>query len=134
MSKHLGIPETVKGRLNPLIAKMFAATHFPPEKLQPHTPWCSAALCYVMEGLGIRSTRSAAALSWAKWGVESDCVPGAVAVFQHDNPDAGSTGHVSIVVRVDGDQLMCLGGNQSNTVRRSWYPRASVLCFRWPAE
>jgi uncharacterized protein (TIGR02594 family) len=134
MAKYLGIVEVIKGQLNPVIAKMFAATHFPPEKLQPRTPWCSAALCAVMEALGIRSTRSAAALSWAEWGVESDCVPGSIAVFKHDHVDAGATGHVSIVVGMDGDQILCLGANQSNSVRRSWYKKSSVLCYRWPAD
>lgn len=135
MAKLIGIREVIDGQLNPVIRAMFAATHYPPDQVGIKTSWCSAALCSVMEKLGLPHTHSAAAMSWLSYGVECEAKPGAIAVFEfHLNHGTGPTDHhVSIVTGIDADQLICLGGNQSNSVRRSWYPKAAVLGYRFPA-
>lgn len=134
MQKWLGIAELVKGKLNPVIRQMFASTHFPPDKVDANTPWCSAALCDVMERLGLGSPASASAMSWLKYGAPCAYKPGAIVVFGFKSKhDTGPTDHhVSIVVGKDRGSLLCVGGNQSSTVKRSWYSESAVLGMRWP--
>lgn len=136
LNKMVGMPELVKGRLNPAILKMFEATHYPPNALTNTTPWCSALLCSVFESLSIDSPRSASSTSWLKWGTDMGCIIGSVVVFEWPRKmDTGPTDHhVSIVTGIDHDSLLCLGGNQSNTVKHRWYPRNAAMGFRYPAN
>lgn len=95
-------------------------------------PWCSAFACWVFEGDGIRSTRSAAARSWLQWGRELDAPQiGCVLVFTR--PGEPGSGHVGFYTGVDAnDQLLVLGGNQGNQVAIRPYPKARLLSCRWP--
>lgn len=93
------------------------------------TPWCAGFVGAMLEKAGIPSTRSGLARSYLKWGVACEAKPGAVVVF----PRAGGSGHVGFVSAIQGDQLLVLGGNQSDSVNISKFPKASALGFRWPA-
>jgi uncharacterized protein (TIGR02594 family) len=96
------------------------------------TPWCSSFACWTMERGGYRSTRSAAARSWLRWGTPSAAKLGAVAVFQRGlNPNAG---HVAYYIASDGPRILVLGGNQNNRVCRTWYKAAALLGYRWPRQ
>jgi uncharacterized protein (TIGR02594 family) len=96
-------------------------------------PWCAAFVCAMLEEAGVRSTRSAAASSFAEWGEPSELVDGAVVVFGKADPDAGGSGHVAFLVGVEGDSVLVLGGNQGNAVSIAKRPRARVVAVRWPA-
>lgn len=93
------------------------------------TPWCAGFVGGVLESVAIRSTRSAAALSYLKWGAAiPKPVLGAVAVKRRKGG-----GHVTFVVGSDGKGgLWCLGGNQNDAVRVSLYPASAFESFRWP--
>ena len=103
--------------------------------------WCSAALCFVVDKArethpGIDpSTRSAAASSWASWGLE---VPdggqdkGDVVVFNH---------HVAVYLKEDDEHpglIQIVGGNQGDlgggpdAVNVKWRRLDGVLHFRRP--
>lgn len=129
-----GIKEVVGGRLNPQIAQMFRHTRFPLDQLTSKTAWCAAAINWALENSGYRGTRSAAAKSFANYGVEIEPQYGAIAYFGPGSADAGGTGHVTFVIGVDHDSLYCLGGNQSNTIKRTWYPRSRMLACRYPSS
>jgi len=94
--------------------------------------WCSAFLCYVFEKNYIKSTKSAAARSWMKWGKPLDKpVLGCVVVFWRDNPDSWK-GHVGLYCSEENGKIKVLGGNQSDKVCIKSYSKDKVLGYRWP--
>lgn len=125
--RDLGVRE---GRDDARIVRMHQRTGLKAQSSK--VPWCSSAMCDWFESVGIRSTRSAAAKSWATWGRACDLEPGAVAVFGKHDPDAKGTGHVALVVGVEGDDVLVLGGNQRNAVNVARRPRAAIVATRWP--
>lgn len=134
LDKHSGMPEVVAGKLNPVIVDMLAGTRFPMDKVTTKTAWCAAAIEAALRAAGYRGTRSAAAASYATYGIEVAPQYGAIAVFDPASKDAGGTGHVTFIVGIDHDSFLCLGGNQSNTVRRSWYPKSRLVACRYPTQ
>jgi uncharacterized protein (TIGR02594 family) len=106
------------------------------------TAWCSAYVGACLERAGIRSTRSAAARSYMKWGVAIEQpVLGCVVVFWRGSKN-GWSGHVGFVV---GKQwlrnaqgvwewhLVVLGGNQGDAVNTKAFPVSRVLGYRLPS-
>lgn len=93
-------------------------------------PWCAAFVGAMLEQSGIRSTRSDAARSYLRWGVElSAPVVGCIVIFER-----GAGGHVGFVVgRDERGRLLVLGGNQDNRVKISAFSAGRVLAYRWPA-
>lgn len=134
LDKHSGMPEVVAGKLNPKITEMFRTTRFPIDKLTNKTPWCAAGIGWALREAGFQGTRSAAAASYATYGIEVPPQYGAIAVFSPATPDAGLSGHVSFIVGLDHDSYLCLGANQSNTIRRTWYPRSRLVACRYPTQ
>jgi len=94
------------------------------------TPWCAAFVGAMLEGSGIVSSRFESAKSYLTWGVKlTDPVYGCIVVF---NRDGG--GHVGFVVGVDAfDNLLVLGGNQSDVVCIRAFGRDRVAGYRFPA-
>lgn len=127
----LGLREVPGARHNPTILgwwqKIFA------DFRDDETPWCAAFVGGVLEEVGIKSTRSAAARSYLKWGRSlSQPVPGCVVVFWRGSP-SGWSGHVGFVVGKDAfGNLMVLGGNQGDAVNIKPFGRDRVLGYRWP--
>ena len=99
------------------------------------TPWCAAAVGAWLEDAGIRSTRSAAARSYHKWGVQfTGPAVGSIVVFWRGSP-TGPFGHVGIVVGRDQfNNVMVLGGNQGDEVNIRPFSTNRVLSYRWPSN
>lgn len=99
------------------------------------TPWCAGFVGGVLEECNIRSSRSAAARSYCKWGVLlAGPAVGAVVVFWRGKP-SGWSGHVGFVIGKDQfGNLMVLGGNQGNAVTVKPFSRKRVLGYYWPKE
>lgn len=99
------------------------------------TSWCAAFVGGVLEECGIKSTRSAAARSYEKFGMFLDGpAVGAIVVFWRGNPK-GWQGHVGYVVGRDSkNNLMVLGGNQGDRVSIAAFDTARVLSYHWPTE
>lgn len=92
------------------------------------TPWCSSFMCAAHETQGIRSTRSAAAKSWATWGKEGDGSVGDIAVFKRTGGH-----HVAFINKKfqrGASVVNVLGGNQSNKVRVSDYDASNLIAIR----
>lgn len=99
------------------------------------TAWCAAFVGACLERAGLRCTRSLMARSYLSWGddaAERENVLGAVAVFSRGSNPAH--GHVGFYLGGNRDTVWVLGGNQSNSVRVSAYPRARLLALRWPGD
>lgn len=127
----IGLREIPGSRHEPQIISWWQAIQAPFR--DDETPWCAAYVGGVLEEVGIRSTRSASARSYERWG-EQVATPayGAVTVFWRGSR-TGWQGHVAFLVGVTntGD-LLCLGGNQSDAVNVAKFPRSRLLGFRFP--
>ncbi|MCA1458776.1 TIGR02594 family protein [Bradyrhizobium sp. BRP22] len=93
-------------------------------------PWCALFANMVLTKIGIKGTETLWALDWDKWGQKLSGP--AVGAFAPMKRKGG--GHIAIVVgRNKRGNLMCLGGNQNDTVSIVPFPPNRPLSFRWPA-
>ena len=94
--------------------------------------WCSSFVNWCMKQAGIEGTKSAAARSWQNWGKKLDSPRnGCVAVLRRGtNP---TNGHVAFYVGEGSSTIRLLGGNQSDQVKVSAFPKTMVLSYRWPS-
>lgn len=99
------------------------------------TPWCAGFVGGVLEEVGVKSSRSAAARSYMTWGVElPGPAVGSVVTFWRGNIDSWH-GHVGFVVGKDyRGHLMVLGGNQGNEVCIKPFNTWRVLSYSWPED
>lgn len=120
-------------RHNPLILRMWEQLKLPFR--DDETSWCAGYVGYCLEEAGVRSTRSAAARSYEKWGVKLDertAPVGAVIVFWRGSPK-GWQGHVGFLVGWDQrGRPLVLGGNQGDTVSIKPFDRARMVGLYWP--
>lgn len=126
---YLGEREIKGPKHNSKILRMFELIRTPWFR-DDETPWCAAFVGACLEEVGIVSTRSAAALSYANFGVELPRpAVGAIAVKKRNGG-----GHVGFVVGRDKNgRLLILGGNQNDMVTISPYREDDFFTFRWPS-
>lgn len=94
------------------------------------TPWCAAFVGAMLERAGYQSTRFESARSYLEWGrpLSLPCL-GCIVVMTRTGG-----GHVGFCVgRDSADNLLILGGNQSDMVNIAAFPRSRVTGYRWPA-
>lgn len=132
--KYIGLKENKGSKHAPLIVQMWARIKLAGIK-DDETPWCAAFVGSCLEEAGIKSTRSAAALSYEKYGTGLNYpVVGAIAYKKRYN-SAGKTigGHVFFVAGQDAQgRIMGLGGNQSDQVCIAPFNKSVILGYRWP--
>lgn len=125
----IGQKEVVGKKSNPRIVQYHQATTL--KATDDETAWCSAFVCWCLELAGEKSTKSAAARSYLKWGKAIKDFPvGAVVVLQRGT--STWQGHVGFIVGSDKDTVSLLGGNQSSSVNIQKYPKSRILGVRWP--
>jgi uncharacterized protein (TIGR02594 family) len=108
-------------------------------------PWCSSFVNYCVTtcGVDLKTTRSARARSWLRWGVGLGypCL-GCIVVLKRGGsnqpgPDViNAQGHVGFFVgyqETAQGHISVLGGNQSDRVCTFAYPADRVLGYRWAA-
>lgn len=127
---YIGQREIAGVKNNPLILHWWVLIHAAFN--DDETPWCAGFVGGVLEECGIRSSRSAAARSYLKWGRElKGPAVGAIVVFERGPVN----GHVGFVVGRDAaGNLLVLGGNQGDMVRISPFRVSRLLGYRWPAD
>ncbi len=101
------------------------------------TPWCAAFVGHCLESVGIRSSRSAAARSYEKWGEWIETRPGVLpipygAVVVLSRPGAPGSGHVGFYCGPSGQGFALLGGNQNDAVCVRSYLWSRIAAIRWP--
>jgi uncharacterized protein (TIGR02594 family) len=127
--KHIGQREIAGTRHNPLIVRWWAAISAPFR--DDETPWCAGFVGGCLEAVGIRSSRSAMARSYSRWGLGVAPAVGAIVVFSR--PPSSTSGHVGFIVgRDQHERLMVLGGNQGDAVNIKPFSLDRVLGYRWP--
>ena len=129
--QHLGVEEWPGAKHNPVIMSYFdAAGHSWVDG--DETAWCAAYVNAVLAEVGLIGTGALNARSFLDWGEAvalKDLKPGDVVVFWRESPESWK-GHVGFVSSIDGNNVLCLGGNQGNAVSVAPYPMSRVLGFR----
>jgi uncharacterized protein (TIGR02594 family) len=107
------------------------------------TAWCAAFVGAMLERSMVTSTRLPNARSYENFGldvlkdtgrVDVSRIPiGAVCVF--DRPPDAWKGHVAFATaRTANGEILCLGGNQSNSVSIAAKKIDQLIAARWPIE
>lgn len=92
--------------------------------------WCAAFVNGVCRESGVHGSGRADARSFLYVGSEvTNPIPGDIVVFWRGSKDSWK-GHVGIFIRETSDQIYVLGGNQSNQVNISAYPKFRLLGYR----
>lgn len=101
------------------------------------TPWCSAFMCAAaVMGGGFVGTRSAAAISWESYGQKIDLYNakiGDIIVlkrFVKGNPRARHVTFLHGEIKATDKNIICLGGNQNNSVSVSKYKIEDIVAIR----
>jgi len=134
--KEVGQHEVAGKSANPRIIEYHAATDL--KAKSDEVAWCSSFVNWCMTKAGIKGTRSAAAASWAGWGVASNGKHGSVAVIYNagsaNSSLSRSGNHVAFLLDETSTHLVLLGGNQSDSVKISNFAKKSwrVKAYRWP--
>ena len=110
---------------NPRIV-MYHNTTQPWSGTDDSVAWCSSFVNYCVEHAGLTGTDSQSAQSWKDWGrdVMDNPREGDIAVWRRGS---GTEGHVGFFRADQGDHISVLGGNQSDRVRISSYPKDGMM-------
>ena len=133
-----------------IINQYFPATDHPPIATVQH--WCGAFVAWCLKNSGDPEVAdsvvagAARAANWKTWGnrelrignlrsltsQNADKILGAVVVF-HPGSGTGTSGHVAFAVSRPNhsDKIECIGGNQSDTVKRSTFAISRIAAIRW---
>lgn len=130
--REFGQAEYAGGRENPRIIALFREVGHAQIK-NDEVAWCAAFCGACLERAGIRSTRSLLARSYLDWGQQLEKPrAGAIAVFRRGNDP--TKGHVGFWLAETDEDVLLLGGNQSNAVSVVRYPKSRLLALRWPSD
>ena len=102
-------------------------------KVDPvRTPWCAAFVNGILAQAGMKGTGSNLAISFTKYKTAtSNPVKGDIVVIRTGRSRRGrSSNHVGIFEKFVGNRVAVLGGNQSNKVKISYFPKSSVISYR----
>ena len=126
----IGLKTFPEGKSNPRIIEYHNGTNI--AEYDDKAAWCPSFLNWVLSESGHIGTNSALARSWLDWGTQlSEPCFGCITILEREHPD-GWQGHVGFFLKIEGDRIFLLGGNQLNEVREHHYPISSVLGYRWP--
>lgn len=93
-------------------------------------PWCAAFVGAMLARTGYRPSGSLMARSYLDWGKTLDKPRrGCIAVFKRGKPPSG---HVAFVEEWTATNIRVIGGNQSDSVTKATFSRATLLGLRWP--
>lgn len=126
-----GIAEVDGPKSNPRLLEILQR-HHPSASDDSTTAWCAIMIGELFDRLGLPKPEGyVSARSWLKTGkaVEiTEAQPGDLVIFSR--PPSTWQGHVAIYAWHNETHVMVYGGNQSNKVGFSAYPRTRVLGLR----
>jgi uncharacterized protein (TIGR02594 family) len=128
----IGVKEFPGNQENPRILEYLHSTNLgAPFQSSDETAWCSAFVNWCMERAGYEGTDSAWARSWLNWGKPlSKPRAGCIVVLSRGE----ASGHVGFYVSQSSNGIKMVGGNQSNQVCVSTYPKSRLLGYRAPGS
>ncbi len=135
-NQETGQHEVAGKAANPRIVEYHAATEL--KAKSDEVAWCSSFVNWVLSKAGIAGTRSAAAASWASWGKPCQAKYGAIAVIYNagaaNSSLSRSGNHVGFLVEETSTHFSLLGGNQSDSVKITRFPKKKwrLKAYRWP--
>jgi uncharacterized protein (TIGR02594 family) len=98
-------------------------------------PWCAIWANAKLEQSGIEGTRSPSSQSFRhddrKFIKLNGPALGAIAVYWRHSPNSG-LGHVGFYMGETKTQVLTLGGNESDAVRKQFEPKARLFGYWWP--
>lgn len=125
----LGESEIKGARHNPRIVDYHQATKG--KYKDDETAWCASFVNWCLREAGVPGTNSAWARDWLNWGRKLDQPQfGCICVVERNG--AGGDSHVFFWFGEADGKILALGGNQSDSVSISRYPKSKVLGYRWP--
>lgn len=128
--KEQGIEEIVGGRHNSRILEYHKYTDL--KARTDEVSWCSSFINWCFYQCGLPGTNKASARSWLVWGIAlAKPKRGCIAIFWRDSKNSWK-GHVGFYMKEDKKYIYVLGGNQSNKVKISRYPKTRLIGYRWP--
>lgn len=92
------------------------------------TAWCSAFVNWCAIQRGFEYSGKLTARSWLNLGMKCGFNVADIVVLWRVSPDSWK-GHVGVPIREDDNYIWVLGGNQSNMVRISAYPKERLLAY-----
>ena len=114
---------------NKQVLAFLAATSYP-KGSSDEVPWCSAFLVWIFQQCGLKTSATAAALSWMQFGSQvTEPVIGDVVVLAWP-VGAPVHYHVGLFIREVANGIYILAGNQDNTVDIALWKKADVLGYR----
>lgn len=127
-----GLAEVHGATDNPKIVEMFRISGHPEVK-DDETPWCAAFVGACLRLSGYLGSSSLGARSYQNFGQDLGTTPrrGCIAVFTRGDPQHG---HVAFLDHEEDDDIYVLGGNQSDAVTLTRFPKSRWLAYRWPTE
>jgi uncharacterized protein (TIGR02594 family) len=132
MLSHYGLKEVVGPQSNPEILAFFTELGYDWVNDDSTTAWCSACLSFYAKKCGYEYTGKLDARSWLRLPqpiIVLKPTIGDVVVFWRESP-TGWKGHVGLFIAQDFNIIYTLGGNQSNALSISAYPRDQLLGYR----
>jgi len=124
-----GVKEIVGEEHNPIIVNYFKEIgHEWVEN--DELAWCSAFLNWCAKTTGYEYTGKLNARSWLAVGKDvANPEPGDIVILWRVKPDSWY-GHVGLFINEINGYINILGGNQSNKVKISAYPKYRLLGYR----
>lgn len=135
--KEKGQSEIPGGQHNSRIVEYHSATSL--KATSDETAWCSSFVNWCLKSAGVAGTNSAAAASWVNWGQPCSPQYGCIIVIYKANAANSSLttsgNHVGFLIKDDSTHYKILGGNQSDQVKVSQFPKSSwqLKAARLPA-
>lgn len=134
----MGQKEISGSKYNAKIIQYHASTTL--KASSDETAWCSSFVNWVLKQAKITGTNSASAASWITWGEATVVKAGAITIIRNPgvaNSSLTSTGnHVGFLIKETATHYVLLGGNQSDQVKVSSFPKKSwsLRAYRLPVK
>ncbi|MBN2843826.1 MAG: TIGR02594 family protein [Sedimentisphaerales bacterium] len=130
MLKNYGLSEVDGPKSNPHIIEFFREIGYDWVTDDSTTAWCSAVINYFAKKHGYYRSGRLDARSWLKVGeIVLEPQLGDIVVFWRGSISSW-TGHVGIYINHNEKYIWVLGGNQSNAINITAYPRERLLGYR----
>lgn len=121
----LGVDEIPGAGIEPRIVEYHLATTL--GATDDSVPWCASFVTWCLEQAGVASTKSARALSYAKYGEPCEGREGAIVVTKRKGGH-----HVGFWAGKTQYGTKLLGGNQSDKVCIKEFADSQIVAIRWP--